>query len=720
MVDTNILVAASLALLFAFFVAKVVIEAVLRRRLDGLARQVSSFRFWRIETVPLRMGPLRNMRFGWRTLALLVDEGHQIRLKKAHVLGGQPDDWVLDKRAVRARLCDEDGWRSTAPMWALLEAAGVSGQATEPILYWTLISPAGTLAYPTRDDLLDCLRQMFPDSVPQHYTAVRPVWQSFKGAIWLCALVLGVCGWAALDTFWLNTWNVVPSSLGGLINSPLTWWSAGIIAALIALGAFLLLRPTRFALRDKVGVALAVMLLLPFLAGPVVKRLDQGLASTPVVSAAYVRQADGNWHPLDKDADLPLVGDVTIGLAEGNAPEVGEQRELRLLHGALGLWQIDTGFALDWEGSLADKLAVLWPLLFALFAVLTRLWLNHRAFRGLAAKQQRWVDASQGKRFWRVALARPAYRQRWFNLLPQESLGVLTDEGEQIRFRGQWPDEDTAFELLVDKASAQLRGQTDTGGNWRRQGWVEIQTSAGPIMFTPQPSARSVLNSYEGRPTSSQDLLHTLFPEHLAAVRRGWPFALESSAAALVVILVSLAGLAWASIDTYAVNPFKLADGWLAIAKTAPWFVLGALMLAAGAAWGTTAILASRAVPKLESRVVAGLLAVACASVFTTLFKRVDLWVAPQASDKFRYAVDVGGIARRLPADVGGDASEHAFKPPGAVDLRLPGSFNWPAGSTVEVEWVRGASGLWQFNRHSAYLALIQLKAKASSAPSDQ
>ncbi len=714
----------ALALLFLFVavVSIAVREALLRKRLDSLARQVTSFRFWRIETVPPRMGALRNIRLGWRALALLVDEGHQLRLRRVKVLRRTPDDLVFDKAALRARLYDEDGLGRAVPMWALLETAGSAKGAPEPIFYWTLLSPRPGVLPPSKDDLIDCFRQMFPDAAVPQQTAEPLKWQQFKGAIWLGALVGGVCLWAALDTFLLNTWSLVPSSLVELIERRSTWWGLAAVAVLGSAAAYGILKSVPLAERQRLGWSLAIGLLIPLLALPVIKRVDQLLGSGPVESAEYVRQADGGWHPVDVEEGLPVVDDRSIGLVDGSSVETGDRRIMRLLHGALGLWQVESGSVAELPFGQSGQISPIWVQLLFVPTVLFLQWWFRRRFRRQLTNQQHWVDASQRRRFWRVALARPAYRQRWFNLLPQESLGVLADEGQWIRIRGQWPDETEPFDLLVDKKSAQLRGQADSGGNWRRQGWIEIHTAVGPILFTPQTLASSMFISYEGHPTSSEDLLRTLFPERIAEVGRGWPFALESNAWALVVSFVSLVGLTWAGIDTYALNPFELADGWLAVASAVPWFAVGVLVLATGAAGVAASVLTSRAVPKVESWALAVLLAVACVAVATPLFKRLDIWLSLQEPHIYSYVVDKRGNARRLP--VGGNADTkatgHVATPPIEVHLRVRASMPVPEASTVDVEWIQGASGLWQFNRRRAYGALIRLGEKASLASPNQ
>ena len=78
----------------------------------------------------------------------------------------------------------------------------------------------------------------------------------------------------------------------------------------------------------------------------------------------------------------------------------------------------------------------LWLAQLVPFAILLYLYFQNRSMK---KRQDALANDLQGQRYWRINLAKPEFYKRWLRFMPFEAKGLLIDEGNQLRIKGEPP-----------------------------------------------------------------------------------------------------------------------------------------------------------------------------------------------------------------------------------------------------------------------------------------
>ena len=240
--------------------------------------------------------------------------------------------------------------------------------------------------------------------------------------------------------------------------------------------------------------------------------------------------------------------------------------------------------------------------------------------RAQKAVQDRIVAAlPHGIRFWRVALSHGSHLSRVWRLGPVQSLGVLVDEGTQVRLTGRWRGADTDFEVVLPKLAPhqpQWRGPYSLRAG--QMAWASFPCPEGDVMVAVDTGLQTL-----GSREALADMLRSVYPDLVLPDRAGQEFALEKHKGTLLAMGLMLALFVFAIVDTFVISRFELIDAQIAQLMRSP------VVLASYGGWlllvGVVVFAALRkaSVPPRESYGLAILMALAVALATPPVIKRV-------------------------------------------------------------------------------------------------
>ena len=329
------------------------------------------------------------------------------------------------------------------------------------------------------------------------------------------------------------------------------------------------------------------------------------------------------------------------------------------------------------------------PLLF-LAIVLLQLGLVLALFlqrRALKAHQNRIVAAlPPGVRFWRVALARGAHLNRLWRLGPVQALGVLVDEGAQVRLRCRWHGANEDADVVLSKQAPQQpqwRGPFNLRAG--QMAWACFPCPDGDVMVAIDTGLQTL-----GSREALADMLRSVYPGMLLPDSADHEFALEKHKGTLFTMVLMLGLFLFAVVDTFVVGRFELIDAQIAQFLRTPAVLAGygLWLLLVGVLVFTS--LRRATVPPREAYGLAILVAVVAALVTPPVLKRVDqLTAGPSVNYAYRVSASVGTL---YPVDTQHGMPVLRFK-------RAPEYWaQFEPDTVVQIPMVHGKLGLWQLD----------------------
>jgi hypothetical protein len=260
---------------------------------------------------------------GCKGRGVLVNQPQQVRVL-GELDSGERFDWCYPKNALALQWIGSPGWPSGNMHWFSLGAGAQQVMVT---------ADTGLYAIPSRQNTADIYRSIAPhfelSASAQSEFALEKNPATRAAVIVLLALFV----FAGFDVIAFNKYallDIEPVPIVGalfvllIVVLPLVYW--------------LLSRP-RWAVpwRESVGVSLLLGLALCAAWLPALKRIDQYLSVEGPKPYTYRLGADDLFTPVDKGP--PEFHDRKPGWS---AIKKGDICEFLLLHGPLGLWQLDT------------------------------------------------------------------------------------------------------------------------------------------------------------------------------------------------------------------------------------------------------------------------------------------------------------------------------------------------------------------------------------------
>jgi len=251
---------------------------------------------------------------------VLVSEPHQVR-----VLGlldsGERLDWRYPKNALALQWLGSQGMRSSNMHWFAL------GAGARQIM---LTADTGMYAVPSRQNTADICRNIAPDFELPASAQSEFALEKNPATLTAMIIMLALLAFAVIDGIMLNRYE--------LLDEGRSLWVLPVLFLAPLLLTYWLLSRSRQAVpwRESIIVSMLVGIACGAAYLPALKRIDQYLAAEGSQPYAYQLDDDGLFTPVDQG--LP---EFHGRKRDWSAIKKGDTYELFLLHGPLGLWQLD-------------------------------------------------------------------------------------------------------------------------------------------------------------------------------------------------------------------------------------------------------------------------------------------------------------------------------------------------------------------------------------------
>lgn len=332
-----------------------------------------------------------------------------------------------------------------------------------------------------------------------------------------------------------------------------------------------------------------------------------------------------------------------------------------------------------------------WQLIYGVFVLVLLGFAVYAGWRNRALKRQQdaLAEKQQGKRFWRVNLARTAYGQKFLKFLPFESKGLLVLEENQVRILGAWTTKGAPFDWVLPVNDCGLEWLGNTALRSGNLYWARIVTPEGPINFCAD-TGMYALPSRE----ALSDIFRSAFPAYPLGASATRDFSLEKNTRSLAVVALFFVLLAFALLDTYVFSSFELVDAQIS-SLLSKWSVrLGGVVALLTLLTLSYRFLSAGQVPARESLALSLMLSLVGVGACLPVLKRVDQLLATAPSKDHAYAVQYLGYLEPV------DSTQ------GLPNMRFKRANEYwslfPAGSEYKIPFLRGPMGLWQLD-HSKF-----------------
>ncbi len=258
---------------------------------------------------------------------LLLDDGNTVRVV-ADLLDGQRLDLRLPKQDLQIE------WASgSAPLarshWLRMKGGGAEVMVTADV---------GMNARASRDATADLFRSLLPERPLPAQAGGDFALDKNRAAMITTGVLLSLLVFAGVDAMandhelMSETAFAVLPLVGELAVLPL-------LGALAALPLYPLLRRHRVPTAESIGLTLLTALAMALAAVPAAKRLDQLLAPAP---HSVVYRLVGSTTLQPKEAGPPVLQFPELKTYWAQF-KMGSEHSFMLVHGPLGLWQLDRG-----------------------------------------------------------------------------------------------------------------------------------------------------------------------------------------------------------------------------------------------------------------------------------------------------------------------------------------------------------------------------------------
>ncbi len=298
---------------------------------DAIVRKVKGKPFWRV-----CMARSAYIKRGFKLLpgeccGVLIDEGEQLCFAGRWGSSGKTFSWSAAKDELRLEYVGNPSLRSGNLYWAKV-------QSPEGEVYFA--ADTGFLALPSRQALQDILFAAFPNfDLDEEEQVDFALNKHPRSRLAMALLFIPVIA-AAIDSYIISRYELAEAQVLGLLITPTISLPALLLIGLVGVCSYRWLLgggvPAResFALAGMAAVSVAIAYV------PALKRIDQHLADKGTQDYAYELVGLGKLEPID-----PLKGQPKFLFRKANEYwaqfEVGSTYQVPLLHGPLGLWQMD-------------------------------------------------------------------------------------------------------------------------------------------------------------------------------------------------------------------------------------------------------------------------------------------------------------------------------------------------------------------------------------------
>jgi len=304
----------------------------LKKHQQRMVEALRGHRFWRVGMARVEFLKSWPKLSPQQALGVLIDEGDSVRFK-GRWYGAQEDfEQVVSKELATLTWLAPHPWRTANLAWVQVDApAG------------PLLVCAETLANPSasREALADMVRSVFPGFALPTGAGTDFSLEKNRSSLTAMVVFLALLLFSLLDTYVFNDYELIESQVARLLSSPALLVAAG--AALVGVGLFSYRRllAGQAPVQESLALALFVTGALAMAALPALKRVDQVLAKGPSTWYAY-RVVDRVVHlsPVDTRQGLPTLRFTKAPEYWAQVP-TGSEVQVPLLHGPLGLWQLD-------------------------------------------------------------------------------------------------------------------------------------------------------------------------------------------------------------------------------------------------------------------------------------------------------------------------------------------------------------------------------------------
>eukprot|EP01037_Dinobryon_pediforme_P011797 gene11797-11888_t len=303
----------------------------MKQRQDALVKDLKGRHYWRINLArPAFFG--RRMRLmAFEAKGVLIDDGEAFRVRGHWAKTGKAFESLVPKSGLKVEWLGNQSIKTGNIHWARLDTP--KGQ----VLF---TADTGWSAGPSREALCDIFRSAFPDYPLDEANTHDFALEKNPRSLGATVLFLGLMLFALLDSFVFSSYELTDAQLFSILSSPLTWLVASVgIAALVAL-CYRFFAAGRIPSRESMALALMLGAVSAGAALPVLKRVDQMLAGSVSEDHAYRLSGTYRLKPIDTTQGLPPLKFPRMRDYWEQWPD-GSEHRIPLMHGPLGLWQLD-------------------------------------------------------------------------------------------------------------------------------------------------------------------------------------------------------------------------------------------------------------------------------------------------------------------------------------------------------------------------------------------
>jgi len=298
---------------------------------DAMVRKLKGRPYWRVY--------LARPSFMQRTLKMLpaecrgvlIDEGDKVRFAGRWEGKGQIFSWSLLKGQAGLEWVGNRSLKAGNLYWAKVNSP-------EGELYFS--ADTGFMALPSRQALQDILFSAFPDFELDEEEQVDFALEKNPRSKLTMLLMFIPAVVAMIDTYIISRFEMADHQLFGLILSPAISLPAVLMGGLVGFFLYRWLLGGDVPARESYALALMAVLSIWLAYVPALKRLDQQLAEAGTQDFAYEVVGLGRLEPIDSGKHQPKLIFRTANEYWAQFKE-GSAYQIPMVHGPLGLWQID-------------------------------------------------------------------------------------------------------------------------------------------------------------------------------------------------------------------------------------------------------------------------------------------------------------------------------------------------------------------------------------------
>lgn len=302
-----------------------------KKQQQKILSQLKGQRFWRINIARpeyiaswLRVAP-------YEASGVLIDAGDHIKIQGFWQKSGKLVESSFPKSDLRVQWLGNKSLRAGNLYWAQLSTERGD----------LLISAdTGMNALRSREGLEDIFRGAFPDIELSEEEIADFALEKNPRTKLAMVVLFALMAFAILDTFVISKYELIDHQIGRILLNPVA------LVALIAGYAVGLYALYRYFIQGKVPsreswvLSGFLMVICVLSLGPLAKRADQFLATTPSQDYDYRIIEGHRLAPVDSSLGLP---DLRFPRSREYWAQFAKDAEYKIpfLHGPLGLWQLD-------------------------------------------------------------------------------------------------------------------------------------------------------------------------------------------------------------------------------------------------------------------------------------------------------------------------------------------------------------------------------------------